>query len=124
MLDACHIEEGTEEEEWEGAARMYLQQYLSETGFIPSIEDQRIQDQRRPMVIGRQDHGLRGRPPGVRQQDHVPGALGQGRGRHARRRSARRACGIRGTRFKEQSRWVLPEEFDPADYSANKEAQP
>ena len=51
MLDACIIVEGTEEMDWEGAARMYIQHYLSETGFIPSIEDQRLQDQRRPFVI-------------------------------------------------------------------------
>ena len=38
MLDACIVEAGTEEMEWEGAARMYIQHYLSETGFIQCIE--------------------------------------------------------------------------------------
>ena len=67
-----HHRQGTEEMEWEGAARMYLQHYLSETGFIPSIEGQRLQDQRKPHRDGRQDHRLRLRRPGVRQQDHLP----------------------------------------------------
>ena len=74
---------GTEEMEWEGAARMYLQHYLAETGFIPAIEGQRLQDQRKPHGHGRQDHRLRVRPPGVRQQDDVPEPLRQGRRRDA-----------------------------------------
>ena len=52
MLDACIVEQGTDDMEWEGAARMYLHAYLSETGFIPSIESQRLQDQRRMMPSG------------------------------------------------------------------------
>ena len=31
MLDACIVEQGTDDMEWEGAARMYLHAYLSET---------------------------------------------------------------------------------------------
>ncbi|MBI4464525.1 MAG: hypothetical protein HY647_07455, partial [Acidobacteria bacterium] len=38
MLDACIVEQGSEEVEFEGAARMYIAQYLSETAFIPSIK--------------------------------------------------------------------------------------
>jgi hypothetical protein len=34
MLDACIVEQGGEEIEWEGAARMYVAHYLAETGFI------------------------------------------------------------------------------------------
>lgn len=52
MLDACIVEQGTDDMEWEGAARMYLHAYLSETGFIPSIESQRLRDQRRMMPSG------------------------------------------------------------------------
>jgi hypothetical protein len=83
MLDACIVEAGTEEMEWEGAARMYIQHYLSETGFI--------QSHRRPAGAGaaqahghrRQDHHLRLRYPGLRQQDDVPEPVRQGHRRHA-----------------------------------------
>jgi len=51
MLDACVIEQGGEENEWEGAARMYVAQYLSETGFIDTIEGQQVQSQRKPIVL-------------------------------------------------------------------------
>lgn len=34
-----------------GCSADYIQHYLSETGFIQSIEGQRVQEQRRPMVI-------------------------------------------------------------------------
>src|ERR1035438_2506519 len=44
MLDACIIEQGGEENEWEGAARMYVAQYLSETGFIDAIEGQPVSE--------------------------------------------------------------------------------
>jgi hypothetical protein len=46
----CFIEECTEEEDFEGSARSYLFDYLRETDFIPSIEGQRVQEQRRPMI--------------------------------------------------------------------------
>jgi hypothetical protein len=122
LLDACQIEEGTEEVEWEGAARMYLQHYLSETGFIPSVEDQRIQDQRRPMVIDGKITVCAGdlqvyvnkttfQALSVKAVAGMLSALGAKSMRH------------RGAKFKEQSRWVLPEEFDPADYSTNKESR-
>ena len=122
LLDACQVEEGTEEVEWEGAARMYLQHYLSETGFIPTVEDQRIQDQRRPMVLGGMITVCAGdlqvyvnkttfQALSVKAVAGMLSALGARSTRH------------RGTKFKEQSRWVLPEEFDPADYSTNKETQ-
>ena len=121
LLDACQIEEGTEEVEWEGAARMYLQHYLAETGFIPSVEDQRIQDQRRPMVIDGKITVCAGdlqvyvnkttfQALSVKAVAGMLSALGAKSMRH------------RGARFKEQSRWVLPEEFDPADYSTQKES--
>src|SRR5690348_16472689 len=51
MLDALIVVEGTEEMQWEGAALMYLQHYLAETNRIPAIEEVRLQEQRKPMVI-------------------------------------------------------------------------
>lgn len=116
ILDACEIEEGSEEMEWEGAARMYLHEYLSETGFIPAVEEQRIQDQRRPMVLHGRITVCAGdlqvyvnktasqSPVSTKAVAGMISALGAKSFRH------------RGQGFKEQSRWLLPEEFAPADY--------
>ena len=107
LLDACTVDDGTEEMEWEGAARMYLQHYLSETGFIPSIEGQRIQDQRRPMVMDGKitvcacDVQVYVNKTTFQDFPSKPS-------RGCCRPSAQRACGYRGARFKEQSEWVLP----------------
>jgi len=118
MLDACIIEESTEELDWEGAARMYVSQYLAETGFIETIEGQTVQNQRKPMVLdGRiticaSDLQLYVNKTtfqnlSVKAIASMLAALGA--------KSAR----VRRQKFKEQSRWVLPEaEFDAADYSA------
>jgi hypothetical protein len=118
LLDACIVDEGGEEVEWEGAARMYVAQYLSETGFIETVEKQMVQNQRKPMVIdghiaicasdlqiyiGRtMFQTLTVKAVGLMLK-----ALG---GKHIR---------VRGSKHKEQSRWCLPiNEFDPEDYSA------
>lgn len=117
MLDACIVEAGTEEMEWEGAARMYIQHYLSETGFIQCIEGQRVQEQRRPMVIdGRITicasdiqvyvNKTMFQNLSVKAIAGMLAALGA------------KSMRVRGQGFKEQSRWVLPsEEFDAREYS-------
>ena len=124
MLDACIIEQGTEEMEWEGAARMYLQHYLSETGFIPCIEGQRLQDQRKPMVIEGKiavctsDFQIyvnkttyQNLP--VKAIAGMLSALGA------------KSIRVRGPKFKDQSRWVLPlSEFEPAEYQPHDGGQP
>jgi hypothetical protein len=51
MLKACFIEECPEDEQFEGGARDHILDYLAETDFIPSIEGQRIQDQKKPMIV-------------------------------------------------------------------------
>jgi len=116
MLDACIIEQGTEEMEWEGAARMYLQHYLSETGFIPCIEGQRLQDQRRPMVIDGKVavctsdlqiyvNKTTFQNLSVKAVAGMLSALGA------------MSIRVRGPKFKDQSRWVLPlSEFEPDEY--------
>ena len=123
MLDACIIEQGTEEMEWEGAARMYLQHYLSETGFIPCIEGQRLQDQRKPMVIEGKiavctsDFQIyvnkttyQNLP--VKAIAGMLSALGA------------KSIRVRGPKFKDQSRWVLPlSEFEPAEYQPTRRRQ-
>jgi hypothetical protein len=112
------VVEGGEEQEWEGAARMYISQYLSETGFIDIVEEQMVQNQRRPMVIeGRiaicaSDLQIYiGKTTfqtlTVKAVASMLKVLG---GKHIR---------VRGSKHKEQSRWSLPiEEFDPVDYPA------
>ena len=50
MLDACYIEEPTDEEDLIRGARLHLLSYLQETEFITSIENQRVQDQRKPIM--------------------------------------------------------------------------
>ncbi len=118
LLHACVVAEGGEEQEWEGAARMYISQYLSETGFIDIVEEQMVQNQRRPMVIeGRiaicaSDLQIyigktMFQTLTVKAVASMLKVLG---GKHIR---------VRGSKHKEQSRWSLPiEEFDPVDYPA------
>jgi hypothetical protein len=116
MLDACFIEECTEEEEFEGGARANLLDYLQETDFIPSIEGQRVQDQRRPMIAdGRilvsssdfKDYLNRTKNLGlsVKAAASMLGAVG-----------AKKTDRIRSNKFKSQSRWALPPgDFNPAE---------
>ncbi len=121
MLDACIVEQGGEENEWEGAARMYVAQYLSETGFIDALEGQPFQNQRKPILLD----GKVGicasdlqmyinkttfQNLSIKAVASMLGALG---GKSIR---------VRGAKFKEQSRWMLPvDQFDPAEYSPRKE---
>jgi len=117
MLDACIVEEGSEELHQEGAARMYIGQYLAETTFIPSIEGQMTQDLRKPMVrdgqitvcaSDLQAHINRttGQNLPVREVAAMLSAIGA------------MTIRVRSRKIKEQSRWELPlTEFDPADYT-------
>jgi hypothetical protein len=116
MLDACILEEGTEELHQDGAARMYLDQYLSETTFIPSIEGQMAQERRRPMV---RDGRITICAPDL--QMHINKTTQQNLSVRsvAAMLSAigAKAVRVRGKKIREQSRWELPlEEFDPSDY--------
>jgi len=120
MLDACVIEQGGEENEWEGAARMYVAQYLSENGFIETIEGQPVQSQRKPIVLDGKVaicasdiqmyiNKTMIQMLSVKAVASMLGALG---GKSIR---------VRGQKFKEQGRWVLPlDQFDPAEYSPGK----
>ena len=121
MLDACIVEQGGEETEWEGAARMYVAQYLSETGFIDTLEGQSVQTQRKPIVhdgkIGICASDLQMyinkttfQTLSVKAVASMLGALG---GKNIR---------VRGANFREQSRWMLPtNQFDPIEYSPQNE---
>jgi hypothetical protein len=123
MLDACVIEQGGEENEWEGAARMYVAQYLSENGFIETIEGQPVQSQRKPIVLDGKVaicasdiqmyiNKTMIQMLSVKAVASMLGALG---GKSIR---------VRGQKFKEQGRWVLPlDQFDPAEYSPGKKEE-
>jgi hypothetical protein len=78
MLDACVIEQGGEENEREGVARMYVAHYLLEIRFLDTLEGQQVQNLRKPIVLDRQGRHLRQRPADVCQQDYGPDPLGQG----------------------------------------------
>ncbi len=121
MLDACIIEQGGEEIEWEGAALMYVAHYLSETGFIETLESQQVQNQRKPILLDGKVaicasdlqmyvNKTTFQNLSIKALASMLGALG---GKSIR---------VRGAKFKEQSRWVLPvDQFDPAEYSPRKE---
>jgi hypothetical protein len=118
MLDACIVEQGSVEMEWEGAARTYVAQYLAETGFIESIDGQTVQNQRKPMVIdGRIAINASDLQIYVNKTTFqnlsvkaIASMLSVMGGKQVR---------VRGQRFREQSRWLLPvEQFDPSEYSA------
>lgn len=52
LLDACTIQEGGEEMEMEGSARLRVTQYLRATTFIDALEGQSQDNARKPMVAG------------------------------------------------------------------------
>jgi hypothetical protein len=131
MLAACFEEEGTDDMHWMGAMREQLDHYLAETNFIRAIEEeQRIQDQRKPMVINGRITVIAKEVQtyvnkttfqnlSVRQVAGALSAMGA------------KSIRVRGPKFKDQSRWALPnaldhkdekpgECFDPADYPQTK----
>lgn len=121
MLDACTIEQGGEEIEWEGAARMYVAHYLSETGFIETLEGQQVQNQRKPILLDGKVaicasdlqmyvNKTTAQNLSIKAVASMIGVLGA------------KSIRVRGTKFKEQSRWILPvDQFDPAEYSPRRE---
>ena len=117
MLDACIEQEGSEELHQEGAARMYLGQYLAETAFIPSIEGQLAQDLRKPMV---RDGRITVCASDLQMYINRTAQQNLTVREVAAMLSAIDATTIRvcGSKIKEQGRWELPlTEFDPADYT-------
>jgi hypothetical protein len=121
LLDACIVEQGGEEIEWEGAARMYVAHYLAETGFIDTLEGQQVQNQRKPILLDGKVavcasdlqmyvNKTTFQNLSIKAVASMLGVLG---GKSIR---------VRGAKFKEQSRWILPvDQFDPAEYSPRRE---
>ncbi|HTU00359.1 MAG TPA: hypothetical protein VMG58_01035, partial [Candidatus Sulfotelmatobacter sp.] len=114
ILDACIVEEGTDEMDWLGSMRQYLQHYLAETNFIRAIEEEpKLQDQRKPMVINGRISLIASELQAYINKTtfqnlsipKITGAL-SALGAKSRR--------VRGPKFNSQSRWVLP---GPGDHS-------
>jgi hypothetical protein len=117
MLDALIETEGGDETDFKGSIRMYINQYLTDTGFIDNIENQPPNSLRRPTIIN-------GRIAICSSdlQPHVNKTFLQALSVKAIA-SMLAAIGakniqVKGKTFKPQSRWLLPaEEFDPADFT-------
>ena len=119
MLDSCIVEDGGEELESRGAARLQIGQYLAETAFIHCIEGQSPQDLRKPMIRDDQIavcasdiqiyiNKTRSQSISVQVVVGMLSAVGA------------KVERVRGKKFNEQSRWMLPlDQFDPADCASS-----
>jgi len=120
LLDACDVEDCTEEEDFEGSSWWNLYYYLQESKFIAAIEGQRVQDQRLPMVVN-------GRI--VVSSGDFAAYLSKTKGGLFTAKSAASMLGAIGATRSEkfrsskkyrQIRWVLPlPDFDPANIKPN-----
>jgi len=124
MLDALIEREGGVETEFEGAMRVSLGHYLTETAFIPCIEGQPSHAIRRPMIIGEQVA-----VNSVDLQLYLNKTFGQNLSVKAIA-SMLSAIGaqsirVRGAKIREQGRWLLPlDQFDPAEFTAQAQETP
>jgi len=108
LLDAAIIREATEDETFEGGARQDVLDYLDETEFIPSIEGQRVQDQKRPMIVdgriaisstdfARYIEKTHNRKTSAKSAAAMLGVLGAVKTRR-----------LRSSKYASQTRWALP----------------
>ena len=123
MLGAVTEENGGEEMDLEGRARLYISQYLGETGFIDSVEGQNAQNARRPIIldgvitvcgsdIQQYVNKIWGQSLSVQAVAGMLSVLGAQTFRHHVKRF-------------DQSRWKLPvAAFDPVQYSAQYREDP
>jgi len=116
ILSALTVEDGGDEADLVGAARMYLERYLAETPFIDADEDQPYQARYKPTVYEGQ--------LAVRAHDfqqHINKSWSENRAikEVTAMLSALGATSARlkRTRLRDQSRWLLPSaEFPPNTY--------
>jgi len=116
MLNACIVEDGGEEMESDGAARIYIAHYLAENSFISFVEDQMVQNQRKPMIrdgritVCTSDLQLYINKSTQQSLSMIAvAAMLSGIGAKSFRLRIKR---------KEQSRWELPvDDFDPRDFT-------
>ena len=115
ILDACITEQGTDELDLKGQARLHITDYLSQDQFIDTPEGQRHGSHRKPMIyegkIAISASDLRAYINTTAMENHSVKSIA----------SMIAALGAKSIRlrgnFKEQSRWALPvEEFDPKEY--------
>lgn len=116
LLDACINREATDDEQFEGGSRNDILDYLTETDFIAAIEGQRIQDQKKPMVVeGRITvtstdfanylEKTKGRKTSARSAASMLNVVG-----------ARRTERLRSSQYASQTRWALPLPSDKAGF--------
>jgi hypothetical protein len=124
ILNALTVEDGGDEANLVGAARLYVERYLAETPFIDAEEDHPYQTRFKPTVYEGQvaicSHDL---------QQHINKAWGENRAikEVTAMLSALGASSTRlkRTRLRDQSRWLLPSgEFAPeAQVGASEETR-
>jgi hypothetical protein len=116
MLSAVTVEDGGAEAELEGAARMYLEGYLSETPFIQADEKQPRQTKSKPAIIEGQiticshellQHIKKTWNENLSIKDVV--AMLSALGAKSQR--------LKGTQLRDQTRWFLPPEVFPPESS-------
>jgi hypothetical protein len=117
MLSAMTIEDGGDEADLVGSARMYVERYLSETPFIDADQEQSSQTRFKPTVyegqIAIRSHDLQQHinkewmeNRAVQEVTAMLSAVGASSTR------------LKRTRLRDQSRWLLPSsEFAPATYA-------
>jgi hypothetical protein len=118
ILDACTVVEGTDDLEFEGAARIQIDRYLSENPCIRTLEGATAHDKLKPVIyqgkIAVSATDLQTFINKLTSQNYsvkVAAAMLAALNAHAVR--------VRGTVFSE-SRWALPvNEFDPNDYDSS-----
>ncbi len=116
LLDACIDVECTEEEDFEGNAHACLLDYLREVNFIPSIEGQRIQDQRQPMVVGGRITVCSSDFAAYLNKTKGLGVTTKAAASMLRAVGAKRTEQFRNSRLNRQMRWVLAlPDFDPKE---------
>ena len=121
MLDACIVEQGTDEMEWEGAARMYLHALPLRNRLHPVDRGPEAPGSAEADRARRQGLRLHVRLPDLREQDHVPNLSVKAVAGMLSALGAK-SIRVRGVKFKDQCRWVLPvSEFDPEEYKPQNE---
>jgi hypothetical protein len=107
MLNACTVIEGTDDLEFEGAARIQIEKYLADNPCIPSLKGTSGQDRHKPIVWKGQivvhSSDLQAyinrttmQNQSVRQAASILTGLGA------------LAVRVRSLSFQEQNRWTLP----------------
>jgi hypothetical protein len=117
LLDACIVEESSDELEFEGAARIRLERYLSENPPLTTLEGETVSSQSRPLIY---DGKITVRASDL--QFYINKTYLQNYSVIAVASMIKviggKAVRVRGSTFKDQDRWALPiADFDPKEHS-------